>query len=158
MMRTIEAETINEAALITREQPAPVATAGTYERMWALQQTDEADAGGNAVPDELYPYFQDIYDHVLRVSESTDSLRDLVSTIVETNISLRDYRQNLVMKKVSSVAWVARMPTCGNSWTGHPRSWPKASRMRRLIWQQPKRRRRYFARAGRMPTPKRGGR
>ena len=30
-MRTIEAETINEAALITREQPAPVATAGTYE-------------------------------------------------------------------------------------------------------------------------------
>ena len=31
MMRTIEAETINEAALITREQPAPVATAGTYE-------------------------------------------------------------------------------------------------------------------------------
>ena len=32
---------------------ALLATAGTYARMWALQQTDEADAGGNAVPDEL---------------------------------------------------------------------------------------------------------
>lgn len=31
MMRTIEAETINEAVLITREQPAPVAMSGNYE-------------------------------------------------------------------------------------------------------------------------------
>jgi hypothetical protein len=31
MMRTIEAETINEAALITRDQAVPVATAGNYE-------------------------------------------------------------------------------------------------------------------------------
>jgi hypothetical protein len=30
-MRTIEAETTNEAALITRDQPAPVVTAGNYE-------------------------------------------------------------------------------------------------------------------------------
>ena len=30
-MRTIEAEAINEAALITRDQPAPVATSGNYE-------------------------------------------------------------------------------------------------------------------------------
>ena len=42
------------------------------------------------VSEELYPYFQDVYDHILRVSESSDSLRDLVSSLVETNISLRD--------------------------------------------------------------------
>jgi magnesium transporter len=46
-----------------------------------------------AVSEELYPYFQDVYDHILRVSESSDSLRDLVATIVETSLSLRDYRQ-----------------------------------------------------------------
>ena len=34
-------------------------------------------AGRRAVADELYPYFQDVYDHILRVSESTDALRDL---------------------------------------------------------------------------------
>jgi magnesium transporter len=65
----------------------------------------------SAVPAELYPYYQDVYDHILRVSESSDSLRDLVSTIVETNISLRDYRQNQVMKKVTSWAAIIAVPT-----------------------------------------------
>jgi magnesium transporter len=65
----------------------------------------------SAVSDELYPYYQDVYDHILRVSESTDSLRDLVSTIVETNLSLRDYRQNQIMKKVTSWAAVIAVPT-----------------------------------------------
>jgi magnesium transporter len=60
---------------------------------------------------ELYPYYQDVYDHILRVSESTDSLRDLVSTIVETNLSLRDFRQNQVMKKVTSWAAIIAVPT-----------------------------------------------
>lgn len=59
----------------------------------------------------LYPYYQDVYDHILRVSESTDSLRDLVSTIVETNLSLRDYRQNQIMKKVTSWAAIIAVPT-----------------------------------------------
>lgn len=65
----------------------------------------------SAVADELYPYFQDVYDHILRISESSDSLRDLVATIVETNLSLRDYRQNQTMKKVSSWAAIALAPT-----------------------------------------------
>ena len=63
-----------------------------------------------AVSDELYPYFQDVYDHILRVSESSESLRDLVSTIVETNLSLRDYRQNQIVKKVSSWAAILAVP------------------------------------------------
>jgi len=63
------------------------------------------------VTQELYPYYQDVYDHILRVSESTDALRDLVSTIVETNLSLRDYRQNQVMKKVTSWAAIIAVPT-----------------------------------------------
>jgi len=64
-----------------------------------------------AVSEGLYPYFQDVYDHILRVSESTDTLRELVSTIVETNLSLRDYRQNQVMKKVTSWAAIIAVPT-----------------------------------------------
>ena len=63
------------------------------------------------VSEPLYPYYQDVYDHVLRVSDSTDSLRDLVGTIVETNISLRDYRQNQIMKKVTSWAAIIAVPT-----------------------------------------------
>jgi magnesium transporter len=63
------------------------------------------------VAEDLYPYYQDVYDHILRVSESSESLRDLVSTIVETNLSLRDFRQNQVMKKVSSWAAIVAVPT-----------------------------------------------
>ena len=63
------------------------------------------------VPTDLYPYYQDVYDHILRVIESTDALRELVSTIVETNLSLRDYRQNLIMKKVTSWAAIIAVPT-----------------------------------------------
>jgi len=35
----------------------------------------------------MIPYFQDVYDHVLRATEWTESLRDLVTTIVETNLT-----------------------------------------------------------------------
>jgi magnesium transporter len=71
-----------------------------------------------AVSEELYPYYQDVYDHMLRVSESSDSLRDLVSTIVETNLSLRDYRQNLIVKKVSSWAAIIAVPALVTGYYG----------------------------------------
>jgi magnesium transporter len=70
------------------------------------------------VAKELYPYFQDVYDHVLRASESADAMRDLVSTIVETNLSLRDYRQNQVMKKVTSWAAIIAVPTLVTGYYG----------------------------------------
>jgi magnesium transporter len=65
----------------------------------------------HALEEPLYPYFQDLYDHVLRIVESTDAVRDLMATIVETNLSLRDYRQNIIMKKVTSWAAIIAVPT-----------------------------------------------
>ena len=76
------------------------------EAVSALMRREQA-----LVSEELYPYYQDVYDHVLRVSESTEALRDLVSTIVETNLSLRDYRQNQIMKQVTSWAAIIAVPT-----------------------------------------------
>ena len=70
------------------------------------------------VPEDLYPYYQDVYDHILRVSESSDSLRDLVSTIVETNLSLRDFRQNQIVKKVSSWAAIIAVPAAITGYYG----------------------------------------
>ena len=69
-------------------------------------------------PKQLYPYFQDVYDHILRSTESSDSLRDLVSTIVETNLSLRDYRQNQIVKKVSSWAAIIAVPALVTGYYG----------------------------------------
>jgi magnesium transporter len=75
------------------------------ETVSALMRRENA-----AVSEELYPYYQDVYDHILRVSEATDTLRDLVATIVETNLSLRDFRQNQIVKKVSSWAAIIAVP------------------------------------------------
>ncbi len=83
----------------------------------------------SAVSDELYPYYQDVYDHILRVSESSDSLRDLVSTIVETNLSLRDYRQNLIVKKVSSWAAIIAVPALVTGYYGMNVPYPGSGRV-----------------------------
>ncbi len=72
----------------------------------------------STVSDDLYPYYQDVYDHVLRVTESTDALRDLISTIVETNLSLRDYRTNQIAKQVTSWAAIIAVPTLITGWYG----------------------------------------
>ena len=72
----------------------------------------------SSVTDVLYPYYQDVYDHVLRVTESTDALRDLIATIVETNLSLRDYRTNQIAKQVTSWAAVIAVPTLITGWYG----------------------------------------
>jgi len=60
---------------------------------------------------EMMPYFQDVYDHILRATESTDSLRDLVATILETNVGLQGNRMNMIMKKVTSWAAIIAVPT-----------------------------------------------
>ncbi len=83
----------------------------------------------SAVSEELYPYFQDVYDHILRISESSDSLRDLVSTIVETNLSLRDYRQNLIVKKVSSWAAIIAVPALVTGYYGMNVPYPGSGRI-----------------------------
>lgn len=70
------------------------------------------------IDDTMFPYYQDVYDHVLRVTEATDALRDLVGTIVETNLSLRDYRQNQIMKKVTSWAAIIAVPTLVTGYYG----------------------------------------
>ena len=59
---------------------------------------------------ELAPYYEDLYDHVLRAAEWTESLRDIISSIFETNLSLADARMNAVMKKLTSWAAIIAVP------------------------------------------------
>ena len=63
------------------------------------------------VNDELMPYYQDVYDHTLRAAEWTESLRDLVTTILETNLTIQSNRLNVITKKVTSWAAIIAVPT-----------------------------------------------
>lgn len=76
------------------------------------------------VDDELAPYFQDIYDHVLRASEWTESLRDLVTTIRETQLNLQSNRLNAIMKKVTSWAAIIAVPTAVTGFYGQNLPYP----------------------------------
>jgi len=62
------------------------------------------------VDDAMIPYYQDVYDHVLRAADSVDSLRDLVSSILETALTIQGNRMNLIMKAVTSWAAIAAVP------------------------------------------------
>jgi magnesium transporter len=65
----------------------------------------------HVVSDEMHPYYQDVYDHVLRATEWTESLRDLVTTILETNLTIQGNRMNVITKKVTSWAAIIAVPT-----------------------------------------------
>ncbi|WP_020106581.1 magnesium transporter CorA family protein [Nocardia sp. 348MFTsu5.1] len=62
--------------------------------------------------------FTDLYDHVLRASEWTESLRDMVTTLFETNLSLQDARLNTVMKKLTGWAAIIAVPTAVTGFFG----------------------------------------
>jgi magnesium transporter len=75
-------------------------------------------------PSELDGWFDDLYDHVLRASEWTESLRDMVTTIFETNLSLQDARLNMVMKKLTAWAAIIAVPTAVTGYFGQNIPYP----------------------------------
>jgi magnesium transporter len=76
------------------------------------------------VSEELLPYYQDIYDHVLRATEWTESLRDLVNTILETNLTIQGNRLNIITKKVTSWAAIIAVPTAITGFYGQNLPYP----------------------------------
>jgi magnesium transporter len=73
---------------------------------------------------EMTPSYQDVYDHVLRATDWTESLRDLVTTILETNLAIQGNRMNLVMKKVTSWAAIIAVPTAITGFYGQNLPFP----------------------------------
>ncbi len=69
-------------------------------------------------PDAAAPYLRDVAGEISRASSEVDALRELVDHIVDANLVLRDYRQNAVMKKVTSWAAIIAVPTLITGWYG----------------------------------------
>ena len=60
---------------------------------------------------DIRPYFRDVRDHVIRVDERIDDLRELLTSAMETNLLLASVRQNDVMKKLAGWAGILAVPT-----------------------------------------------
>lgn len=82
------------------------------------------DDGAPGMSRELRGDYADLYDHVLRVAELSESLRELVTTIFETNLSLQDARLNTVMKKLTGWAGIIAVPTAITGWFGQNLPFP----------------------------------
>jgi magnesium transporter len=80
------------------------------------------------VGDDMMPYYQDVYDHVLRAAEWTDSLRDLVTSILETNLTIQGNRLNVITKKVTGWAAIIAVPTLVTGFYGMNVPYPGFSR------------------------------
>lgn len=78
----------------------------------------------DVVAEPMMPYYQDVYDHVLRVTEWTESLRDLVTTVLETNLTIQGNRLNLIMKQVTSWAAIIAVPTAITGFYGQNVPYP----------------------------------
>jgi magnesium transporter len=74
--------------------------------------------------DALTPYFQDVYDHVLRATEWTESLRDLVTTILETRLTIQGNRLNEIMRKLTCWAAIIAVPTAVTGFYGQNVPYP----------------------------------
>ncbi|MEO7124814.1 MAG: magnesium transporter CorA family protein [Nakamurella sp.] len=77
--------------------------------------SEQRDMFGSAMPgDDVLPgmtpeverYFRDVYDHLVRISQSADSYRDLLSSVLDTHLSTTSNRLNVVMKQLAIIATV----------------------------------------------------
>jgi magnesium transporter len=69
--------------------------------------------GGRVPPicSGLHEYFRDVSDHLLRLGQSIDNLRDMVATAISVNLSLITLQENEVTKRLAAYAALVAVPT-----------------------------------------------
>jgi magnesium transporter len=78
-----------------------------------LQETTGKLYGGR-VPEicaGTQDYFRDVYDHLLRINQSIESLRDMVTTAISVNLSLITIQENETTKRLAAYAALVAVPT-----------------------------------------------
>jgi len=56
------------------------------------------------IPEKVLPFYRDVYDHLLRISDLSEGYRDLVTSLFDIHFSVNANRQNEVMKTLTIVS------------------------------------------------------
>jgi magnesium transporter len=56
-------------------------------------------------------YYRDVYDHLMRINQSIDALREMVTTALSVNLSLITVSENETTKRLASYAALVAVPT-----------------------------------------------
>ena len=67
----------------------------------ALIRRDDPILGGQTLP-----YFQDIYDHLIRITDSIDLVRDQLTSLLDAQLSVVSNRLNTVMKRMAALSTI----------------------------------------------------
>ncbi len=70
------------------------------------------------VDEEIQLYFRDVLDHAVRINESTDTLREMLTAAVSVNLALVTVRQGEIVKRLGAWAALLAAPTLIASWYG----------------------------------------
>jgi magnesium transporter len=57
------------------------------------------------------PYYQDLYDHLIRVLDAVDLYRDLVASVLDANLAVQSNSLNAVMKRLTAFTVILMVPT-----------------------------------------------
>jgi magnesium transporter len=60
---------------------------------------------------KITEYFRDIYDHLQRLNQTADSIRDTIATAISVNLSLVTLQENETMKRLAAYAALLAVPT-----------------------------------------------
>src|SRR6185503_257836 len=69
--------------------------------------------GGRVPPicSGLQDYFRDVHDHLIRLNQDIDDLRDMITTAVSVNLSLLTISENEITKRLAAYAALVAVPT-----------------------------------------------
>lgn len=59
----------------------------------------------------LQDYFRDVHDHLIRLNQNIDDLRDMITTAVSVNLSLLTISENEITKRLAAYAALVAIPT-----------------------------------------------
>jgi magnesium transporter len=107
---------------------------GTVEKLYALKReasrfrlaisplqdilSQLARQHGALVPEEAQLYFRDVQDHAIRLNDSIDTLREMLTAAMNVNLSLVTAAQGEVVKRLAGWAALLAAPTLIASWYG----------------------------------------
>lgn len=63
-------------------------------------------------------YFQDIYDHIVRITDSIDTYRDLLSSALDSYLSMQSNRLNITVQTLTSVSIMLMSISAITGWYG----------------------------------------
>jgi magnesium transporter len=69
------------------------------------------DGFNGLVPDDIRPYFRDVHDHVLRINETVEVIRETLAMALQISLSLSASRQNEATKKLAGWGALLAIPT-----------------------------------------------